>query len=170
MTSREKDFSSPIDVEDSSIETVLHSIRRILAEEETSPSVSINQHADTSQEALLLDRSMIVENPTKNAGPQSDAYDQAPPRNEERSSEALMGQQTLEATERSLNALQAAMSGQDGEKTLGGDTRINTSADLTIEGMVRQEVRAMVRTWLDAHLPSLVEIMVRAEISKMTRR
>ena len=40
----------------------------------------------------------------------------------------------------------------------------------TLEDMVREEVRALLTTWLDANLPPLVERLVRAEIERVVSR
>lgn len=38
----------------------------------------------------------------------------------------------------------------------------------TLEGMVREMLRPMLRDWLDAHLPGMVETMVAREIDRIT--
>lgn len=40
----------------------------------------------------------------------------------------------------------------------------------TLEDMVREELRAMLKEWLDANLPPLVERLVRAEIERLVGR
>ncbi|MHB0707112.1 Hypothetical protein HVPorG_01847 [Roseomonas mucosa] len=40
----------------------------------------------------------------------------------------------------------------------------------SIEDVVREEVRPLVKNWLDAHLPGMVERMVRAEIERVLGR
>ncbi len=40
----------------------------------------------------------------------------------------------------------------------------------TIEDMVREEIRPLLKSWLDTNLPSLVERVVRAEIEKVASR
>ncbi|GGB14722.1 hypothetical protein GCM10011380_00150 [Sphingomonas metalli] len=41
--------------------------------------------------------------------------------------------------------------------------------DNTLEGLVRAMLRPMLAEWLDTHLPAMVEEMVAAEIAKITR-
>ena len=41
--------------------------------------------------------------------------------------------------------------------------------DLTIENMIREMLRPMLKTWLDENLPSVVETMVRKEIERLSR-
>jgi cell pole-organizing protein PopZ len=49
---------------------------------------------------------------------------------------------------------------QQGELPLG-------SADRTLEDMVRNMLRPMLQTWLDEHLPGIVERLVREEIARV---
>ena len=41
--------------------------------------------------------------------------------------------------------------------------------DLTIENMIREMLRPMLKVWLDENLPSVVETMVRKEIERLSR-
>jgi cell pole-organizing protein PopZ len=40
----------------------------------------------------------------------------------------------------------------------------------TVEDIVREELRPLLKSWLDANLPSLVERLVRAEIERVVGR
>jgi len=40
----------------------------------------------------------------------------------------------------------------------------------TLEGMVREMLRPMLRDWLDAQLPGIVEAMVAKEIARISGR
>lgn len=40
----------------------------------------------------------------------------------------------------------------------------------TIEDLVREELRPMLKAWLDVHLPATVERLVRAEIERVMSR
>ena len=40
----------------------------------------------------------------------------------------------------------------------------------TLEGMVREMLRPMLRDWLDANLPPMVETMVAREIERITNK
>lgn len=40
----------------------------------------------------------------------------------------------------------------------------------TIEDLVREEIRPVLKSWLDTHLPPLVERLVRAEIERVVGR
>ncbi|WP_449395619.1 DUF2497 domain-containing protein [Devosia riboflavina] len=43
------------------------------------------------------------------------------------------------------------------------------NANLTIENMVREMLRPILKEWLDENLPSVVERMVEKEISRVAR-
>jgi cell pole-organizing protein PopZ len=43
-------------------------------------------------------------------------------------------------------------------------------APVPLEGLVRELVKPMLRDWLDANLPQIVETMVAREISRITGR
>ncbi|MBX6376329.1 MAG: DUF2497 domain-containing protein, partial [Acetobacteraceae bacterium] len=40
----------------------------------------------------------------------------------------------------------------------------------TLEDLVREEIRPLLKEWLDQHLPPLVERLVRAEIERVVGR
>ena len=154
---------------------VLTSIRRILHDDPASAATTKEtQGVPAPEEELMLDSSMMVAPPapavtavpSSTPSPSPDTTT-IPPADPEQSKNDLMNAQTVAAAERSLDELHAAFSGTT---PLASDTVISRGSGLTIEDMVRSEVRSMVRTWLDAHLPSLVEILVRAEIARLRPR
>jgi cell pole-organizing protein PopZ len=49
------------------------------------------------------------------------------------------------------------------------DVRIGDGG-LTLEQLVRSELRGMLQAWLDAHLPGMVERLVQKEIKRITRQ
>ncbi len=68
--------------------------------------------------------------------------------------EQLISQHTSAAVSSAFGAL--------GHQMLGGDSR-------TIDELVREMLRPMLKSWLDDNLPSLVERLVRAEIDRVSR-
>jgi uncharacterized protein len=61
------------------------------------------------------------------------------------------------------------------EATAAVDTAFNTLTQTvmehepTLEDVVRETLRPMLKSWLDENLPSLVERMVQAEIARVAR-
>ena len=69
-------------------------------------------------------------------------------------SRAIISQATSAAVDSAFNQLAASVFTQNGQ---------------TIEGLVREMLRPMLKTWLDDNLPGLVERLVRAEIERVSR-
>lgn len=70
--------------------------------------------------------------------------------------EAILSQRTAEATRGPLDALSRLV------------VKPEVSGSDTLEGMVREMLRPMLRDWLDANLPAMVETMVAREIDRIT--
>lgn len=66
----------------------------------------------------------------------------------------LMSQSTVAAVDSAFNAL--------AQTVLSNNAR-------TLEDLVKEMLRPMLRTWLDDNLPNLVEKIVRAEIERVSR-
>ena len=52
----------------------------------------------------------------------------------------------------------------------GGETATLNLTDPALEGVVRESLRSLLREWLDAHLPPMVERLVREEIQRVVAR
>ncbi len=158
---------------DEAMTDVLSSIRRILHDDPNAPQVTEEKpNVPHQEEELTLDNSMMVAppvtaTPAETVVPAPEPAPAVQSATTEQTKDDLMNAQTVASAERSLDELHAAFSGTT---LLASDTVISRGSGLTIEDMVRGEVRSMVRTWLDAHLPSLVEILVRAEIARLRPR
>lgn len=74
------------------------------------------------------------------------------------SAEPILSSRAAEASRNSLDSLSRLMVRADAP---AGD-------DNTLEGLVRAMLRPMLREWLDANLPAMVETMVAAEIKRIT--
>jgi cell pole-organizing protein PopZ len=77
--------------------------------------------------------------------------------------ESLISDKTTDAAASSIGALVRSMST---EKAVA----ISKNGSITIEDIVREEIRPLLKSWLDSHLPSLVERVVRAEIERVISR
>ena len=72
--------------------------------------------------------------------------------------EPIVSQSAAAATRGSLDSLARMM------------VKPDPASDGTLEGLVREMLRPMLREWLDANLPGMVESMVTREIAKITGR
>jgi cell pole-organizing protein PopZ len=153
------------------MDDILASIRRILSEDETAagaeptPAPSPSKPADDG--ILMLESSMIVpahEPPPEQAPepapmPQNDAQSPAEPRPRDA---ALLAPETAAAAASSVDALMRTLVAER-------STQVNRGGP-TIEDLVREEIRPVLKSWLDTHLPPLVERLVRAEIERVSGR
>lgn len=74
------------------------------------------------------------------------------------SDEAIVSQRAVQATRGSLDALSRIVIKPEAP---GADT---------LEGLVREMLRPMLSEWLDSNLPAIVETMVQREIERITKR
>ncbi len=124
-------------------------------------------------DVFLLDQTMLIEEPAPmQPEPNVNRYANepvaaAPPEADfshldagDHPSEPLLAPSAAAATTASLGALVRVVQRQT-QAYHGGPT---------LEDMVREEIRPMVKAWLDEHLAPMVERMVRAEIDRVTNR
>lgn len=147
------------------MEDILASIRRILSDDEPKADESHPQAPSSAQEAveddvLMLDASMMVQ--------QERAVTEEPPKLEPEPEPLALPVATLVAPE----AAAAAASSVDAlMRTLHTEQSMRvTSQGPTIEDVVRQEIRPLLKGWLDVNLPPLVERLVRIEIERVVGR
>lgn len=53
---------------------------------------------------------------------------------------------------------------------LAQKARIQRGSDVTVEDVIRDEIRPMLRSWVDRHLPPLMERLLQQELDKIARR
>ncbi|WP_374942279.1 DUF2497 domain-containing protein [Sphingomonas sp.] len=163
-----------------SMEEILSSIKRIIAEEGEGlpPRTRRPQRAvlaavppadrtrDDAEEVLELSEPIPSPAPER---PSADRIAPAPPGAHQpaphpvaaaapRAVDPIVSQQTAAASRGSLEALSRLVVRPDGA----------TATDHTLEAMVREMLRPMLREWLDAKLPDMVEALVAREIERIT--
>jgi cell pole-organizing protein PopZ len=140
------------------MEDILASIRRILNDDETPAEAS------PAEDVFELDSSMIIDEPAEHepipAPPSGDAQE-TPQHDFEAPEEPLVAPTTAAAASASMGALVRVLGQRHTQVYRDGPT---------LEDMVREEIRPMVKNWLDEHLAPLVERLVRAEIERVTSR
>jgi uncharacterized protein len=153
------------------MEDILASIRRILSEDETAPpagpTAPHKPDAESGDGVLVLDPTMMVPEPTPVveetpvAEPLTRTENPALPVVHPADG-ALVAPETAAAAASSVGSL---------VRTLAAEryTQVHNGGP-TIEDVVRQEIRPLLKDWLDVHLPPLVERLVRAEIERVVGR
>lgn len=143
-----------------SMEDILSSIKRIIAEEgderpvrprrapiRAVPSTGLDPAYDDDTEEVLELSDPMPPTPPRPVAPTA-AADPASP---------IMSEETAQATRGALDTLSRLL------------VKPEPSSDGTLEGLVREMLRPMLRDWLDANLPAMVESLVAREIAKITR-
>lgn len=157
-----------------SMEDILASIRRILSEDEaTAPPPPVAGPGPAEDEPLDLTEEMLVSPPAQppvrplgdTAPPPVVALPVAPPAPPPPASQedrALLGAAAAAAASASVGHLLRAVAADRSSPVHRGGP--------SIEDVVREELRPLLKDWLDAHLPPLVERLVRAEIERVVGR
>jgi cell pole-organizing protein PopZ len=192
MSDTPKPAATP-DSADPSMEDILASIRRILNEEETPATQEAPAEVPEDEDVLVLDESMMIAateaEPEAGAHPPDSEPDPEPepvaPRAELSAEdiEALMGSNepvvpvppglpapTLDLVAPETAAAAATSVGNLMRTLAAGRATQVYSGGPTLEDIVRAELRPLLKEWLDANLPPLVERLVRAEIERVVGR
>jgi cell pole-organizing protein PopZ len=202
--------------QDGSMEDILASIRRILAEDQAAPmpvpptqepgATPPEDVLDLTEQMLAPDTKPVAAPPPPAAGSQADidallagppsapaarpmsdaeidAMFAAPPANTPAGPQpaakapppapsgaegGLIGGAVAAAAAASFAALRAARGQGDAPRQAMPDIVLGNGA-ITLEEMVREELRPLLKAWLDANLPALVERLVKAELERVAR-
>jgi cell pole-organizing protein PopZ len=184
MTDKPANPAATPDAADPSMEEILASIRRILNEDEVPAAPPADGEAPTGDDVLILDAAMLVpadkpkpgvvevEPESEPVRPEAEAPRQAmeavtsPPQvdpfEQDAPADDLIAPETAAAAAFSIGSLVRTLAaGRSTQVYAGGPT---------LEDMVRAELRPLLKQWLDANLPPVVERLVRAEIEKVVGR
>ncbi len=176
------DQTQPAPTADPSMEDILASIRRILSEDETASAPQAAGPA-AGEDVLELDDTMLRSEPpvsSEAAAAAVSAPASAPaalPSPAADPMPAPIAAPALPAPEVSAGLVGAAAEAAAASsvasllRTIASDRALQVrSTGPTIEDLVRQGLRPLLKEWLDAHLPALVERLVRTEIERVVGR
>lgn len=147
---------------DPSMEDILASIRRILSEDEEAPLAAPIVAPAPDEDPFPLTPEMIVtaaETPGAAPAPSMAGWPAAaepPPEG------ALVAPAVAPAAAAALGSLTRSAAPERATRLSAGGP--------TLEDMVRDEIRPLLKEWLDANLPALVERVVRSEIERVVNR
>ncbi len=130
-----------------SMEAILSSIKKIIADEDGAPGAPRRSAREAKAQAAVEDDILEL---TKTAAEAS-------------TDEELLDDGKAQSLAQSFSVL----------KTLaepGAAPQIVRSGETSLEGLTRELLRPMLKEWLDANLPSLVEAMVAREIERITKK
>jgi cell pole-organizing protein PopZ len=152
---------------DPSMEDILASIRRILNEDEEAPATAPAAAAAAvapapDEDPFPLTPEMIVtppEPPSAEPDPPAAAWPapaEPPPEG------GLVAPAVAAAAAAALGSLTRSAAPERATRLSAGGP--------TLEDLVRDEIRPLLKEWLDANLPALVERVVRSEIERVVNR
>ncbi|KRC81964.1 DUF2497 domain-containing protein [Sphingomonas sp. Root241] len=149
-----------------SMEEILSSIKRIIAEEGDAAVASRTRRGrastastarppraedgDPEEEAVLELHEQVEDEAEAPSGAGEPASMTRP--------EPILSERAVEATRGPLEALSRMV------------VKPEVAGSDTLEGLVRELLKPMLRDWLDANLPQIVEAMVAREITRITGR
>ena len=168
------------------MEDILASIRRILSEDEGEPLPSATHpgtHPPTGPDVVPLDPSMLVDEPLPSMPPLPEepptviapSFAPPPPANPPSANvlpanppppvapAGLVGPEAAAAAASSVGSLLRTLASERQQIPV-------RSGGPTIEDLVREELRPLLKLWLDTNLPPLVERLVRVEIERLVGR
>jgi cell pole-organizing protein PopZ len=162
---------------DPSMEDILASIRRILSEEEPAAGAAPAEPAPAEKDdgVLVLDSSMMVPDepePSMQAEVLPPPRPVPPPSPEPPLRVAVTEPEPPAVALVAPEAAAAAATAMHGLlRTLAADRALKVRpGGATIEDIVREELRPLLKEWLDTNLPDMVERLVRAEIERVVGR
>lgn len=129
-----------------SMDEILSSIKRIIADEDRARPVRKSSKAATRATGPLDEEDDILE--LTEASIEDDR---------------LLDDAKAQSLRHSFSALQTLAEP-------GAAPQIVRSGETSLEGLVREMMRPMLKDWLDANLPSIVEAMVEREITRITKK
>ncbi len=144
---------------DPSMEDVLASIRRILdegggASQPEHDATTAEPAEPPAEEVFLLDPAMLIEEPIPMPEHVTANLHDEP-------TSGLLAPEAQQAAAGALGGLVHALTERRAQLYRAGPT---------LEDVVREEMRPLLKTWLDANLPPMVERLVRDEIERVVNR
>lgn len=153
-----------------SVEEILESIKKVIARDNREMAQAERRRRETEgvgrdqsdDDDDVLDLGLIAAEMATDelAGRREGSVESGKASQNESAKEGLTTDKAADAMRQSLAAL--AMLAEPSMPP-----QIVRSGETSLEGMVREMLRPMMAQWLDAHLPEIVERLVKAEISRI---
>ena len=174
--------------DDESMEEILQSIKRIIAEEEEEGTTEVKEEDKTEEKPFAAGSDVLelteavgddgsVSNVKKEEAPEDKGGDSAPmPKVDDTAPGAdplaaidqLVSNETAKATTAALKSLAEQAPKEEPKPAAPRTPSASFRAGHTVEDLVVEALKPMLREWLDANLPGMVENIVQREIKKLT--
>lgn len=139
-----------------SMEDILSSIKRIIAEDGEGPRAPARRTPRAATTAAIRPVAAVEE-----ADEVLELNDPAPKAEPVPANDPLVSPTAVQASRGSLDALTRMIAQPESEAMPVGNGQ-------TMDAFVAELLRPLLREWLDAHLPEIVEAMVAKEIARIT--
>jgi cell pole-organizing protein PopZ len=157
-----------------SMEEILASIRRIISEEEQTPQaepvLDLTQTDEPAPAPIAapeddivfeaVEQAVIEETPVAEPAYAAAPVPQPAPR---------PAPVAIEPTAETILSQPTASAAAGAMARLAGTLRIADTPGQTVEGVVRELLKPMLKEWLDKNLPAIVEARVEAELERIAR-
>jgi uncharacterized protein len=143
-----------------SMEDILSSIRKVIARDDAPPRGLNPAPAGPVTDVPVADEPDVLELSEESDDAAEPAMPPPTPVID------LVAADTADAARRSLDALSAVVQTPDAAAAVP----VATSGSRTLDDVVTEALRPLLKQWLDANLPPLVEAMVAKEIARITGR
>lgn len=143
-----------------SMEDILSSIRRVIARDEATVQTRMGRAPSIGEVLELADqpKEKPAEPAMDAARAFADAPEPPPVEFQDEATETLVSSASAEAARQSLEALNSVFALSPSQ----------SQNPRTIDDVVMEALRPMLKTWLDQNLPPIVEAMVAKEIRRIT--
>jgi len=154
-----------------SMEEILASIRRIISEEEQAPTaepvLDLTQTDEPQAEAIEDD--IVFEAVEQAAAEQTYTPPTAAPTPAPIETPMPIQVAAVAPTADTILSPPTANAAAGALARLAGTLRISEAPGQTVEGVVRELLKPMLKEWLDHNLPAIVESRVEAELERIAR-
>ncbi|HYD72460.1 MAG TPA: DUF2497 domain-containing protein [Candidatus Binatia bacterium] len=152
-----------------SMEEILASIRRIISEEEQTPTAEPVLDLTQTDEPQVED-DIVFEAVEQAVAEETQAPAPAPTPTPTQIETLMPSQATAVApTADTILSPPTANAAAGALARLAGTLRISDTPGQTVEGVVRELLKPMLKEWLDKNLPAIVESRVEAELERIAR-
>ena len=150
-----------------SMEEILASIRRIISEEEQAPNAEPVLDLTQTDEPVAA-APTVVDDIVFEAVEQAVAAETPVPE-PVAAPRAQIIEPPVAANESTILAAPTTTAAAGALARLAGQLRISEMPGQTVEGVVRELLKPMLKEWLDKNLPAIVESRVEAELDRIAR-
>lgn len=158
-----------------SMEEILASIRRIISEEEQAPAdapvLDLTDHAaeEAPVAAAAADDDIVFEAVEQVVAAEAPPPAAAPAPAPTPRASAPIPETVTAVTPDSILSPPSASAAAGALARLAGTLRVSDTPGQTVEGVVRELLKPMLKEWLDRNLPAIVEARVEAELERIAR-